>query len=96
MATQTAGIEQELLDEPHVAARRVSVLLLRDRVEAVGEAPRAVAEEYDLDVAAVYQALAYYHTHTGEMERHRQRREREAAAVREEIAAARPEGVSPP
>jgi hypothetical protein len=43
----------------------------------------------------VYQALAYYHTHTEEMERHRERREREAEAVREKIAAERPEGVTP-
>jgi uncharacterized protein (DUF433 family) len=96
MATQTAGIEEELLDEPHVAGRRVSVLQLRDRVEEVGEAPQAVAEAYDLDVAAVYQALAYYHTHTEEMERHRERREREAEAVREKIAAERPDSVTPP
>jgi uncharacterized protein (DUF433 family) len=94
MATQNAGIEEELLDEPHVAGRRVSVLQLRDRVEEVGEAPQAVAEAYDLEVAAVYQALAYYHTHTEEMERHRERRE--AEAVREKIAAERPEGVTPP
>ena len=95
MATQTAGIEEELLDEPHVAGRRVSVLQLRDRVEELGDPPLEVAEAYDLDVAAVYQALAYYHTHTEEMERHRERREREAEAVREKIAAERPEGVTP-
>lgn len=96
MATQTAGVAENLLDEPHVAGRRVSVLQLRDRVEELGEAPQAVAEDYALDVAAVYQALAYYHTHTEEMEAHRERREREAEAVRERIAAARPEGVTPP
>lgn len=96
MATQAAGIAEELLDEPHVAGRRVSVLQLRDRVEEVGELPKEVAEAYNLDVAAVYQALAYYHTHTEEMEAHRDRREREAEAVREKIAAERPDGVTPP
>jgi uncharacterized protein (DUF433 family) len=96
MATQTAGIEQELLDEPHVAGRRISVLQLRDRVEKVGESPQAVAENYSLDVAAVYQALAYYHTHAEQIEAHRERREEQAEAHREEIAATRPEGVSPP
>lgn len=96
MATTTAGVEEELLDEPHVAGRRVSVLQLRDRVEEVGEHPADVAEGYDLDVAAVYQALAYYHTHTEEMETHRARREREAEAIREKIAADRPDSVTPP
>jgi len=33
MATQTAGVASELLEEPHVEGRRVSVLQLRDRVE---------------------------------------------------------------
>jgi len=56
MATQTAGIAEELLDEPHVEGRRMSVLQLRDRVEKLGETPQAVTEEYALDVAAVYQA----------------------------------------
>lgn len=96
MAIQAAGIAEKLLDEPHVAGRRVSVLQLRDRVEEVGEPPQEVAEVYDLDVAAVYQALAYYHTHTEEIEAHRDRREREAEAIRERIAAERPAGVTPP
>jgi len=95
MATQTSGIAEELLDEPHVAGRRVSVLRLRDRVEEVGELPQEVVEAYELDVAAVYQALAYYHTHTEEMETHRARREREAEAIREKITADRPDGVTP-
>lgn len=96
MATQTAGVAETLLDEPHVEGRRVSVLQLRDRVEEVGDTPRDVAEDYDLDVAAVYQALAYYHTHKEELEAVRERRERETAALRREVAAARPDSVAPP
>jgi len=96
MATQTAGVASELLEEPHVEGRRVSVLQLRDRVEVVGETPQAVAEAYALDVAAVYQALAYYHTHEAELEAVRDRRERETAALRRAAAADRPEGVTPP
>jgi uncharacterized protein (DUF433 family) len=96
MATQTAGVAEDLLDEPHVEGRRVSVLQLRDRVEEVGDTPQAVAEEYTLNVAAVYQALAYYHTHEAELEAVRDRRERETADLRREAAASRPEGVTPP
>ena len=96
MVTQTAGVAEKLLDEPHVEGRRVSVLQLRDRVEEVGDTPQAVAEDYDLDVAAVYQALAYYHTHKEELEAVRERRKRETAALRREVAADRPDGVAPP
>jgi len=96
MATQPAGIEETLLDEPHVEGRRLSVLQLRDRVEGVGDTPREVAEDYDLDIAAVYQALAYYHTHKEELETVRERREREITSLRREVAATRPDGVTPP
>jgi len=96
MATQTAGVAEELLDEPHVEGRRISVLQLRDRVEEVGDTPQAAAADYDLDVAAVYQALAYYHTHKEKLEGVRERRERETAALRREVAANRPDGVAPP
>ena len=95
MATQTAGIAEVLLDEPHVEGRRVSVLQIRDRVEEVGDTPQEVAEDYNLDIAAVYQALAYYHTHKEELEAARERRERETVALRREVAAARPDGVGP-
>ena len=95
MATQTAGIAEELLDEPHVKGRRVSVLQLRDRVEEVGDTPQEVAEEYTLDIAAVYQALAYYHTHEEELEAVRKRRQHETNALRREAAAGRPDNVTP-
>jgi uncharacterized protein (DUF433 family) len=96
MAVQTSGVAEDLLDEPHVEGRRISVLQLRDRVEAVGDTPQAVAADYDLDLAAVYQALAYYHTHTEEMAAVRAAREEKTDALREEIAANRPDGVTPP
>lgn len=95
MATQTAGVAEELLDEPHVEGRRVSVLQIRDRVEELGETPQTVAEEFTLDIAAVYQALAYYHTHEGEMASVRARRERELDALRREATDDRPDGVKP-
>jgi len=96
MATQTAGVDEELLDEPHVEGRRISVLQLRDRVEERGETPQEVAEDLALDVAAVYQALAYYHTHKEDLEKIRERRDRETAALQREIAEERPDDVGPP
>ena len=96
MAVQTSGVAENLLDEPHVEGRRISVLQLRDRVEEVGDTPQFVANDYDLDLAAVYQALAYYHTHVEKMERVRTARKEKPDALREEIAENRPDGVTPP
>jgi len=64
--------------------------------EELGRSPADVAEGYDLDVAAVYLALAYYHEHTEEMTGVRERRDRELGELQKEIAAERHEGVSPP
>ena len=96
MAVQTSGVAENLLDEPHVEGRRISVLQLRDRVEEVGDTPQFVANDYDLDLAAVYQALAYYHTHAEKMEQVRIARKEKTDALREEIAETRPDGVTPP
>ena len=96
MAVQTAGVAENLIDEPHVEGRRISVLQLRDRVEEVGDTPQATAEDYDLDLAAVYQALAYYHTHPEQMAAVREARSEQTDARREETAANRPDGVTPP
>ena len=86
-------IERELFDEPHVRGRRISVRQLYALVEERGESPGAVADRYDLDVAAVYHALAYYHDHPREMSRVERDRDRAIQSVRETIE--RPPGVDP-
>lgn len=96
MAQEAASIVQELMDEPHVTGRRVTVLQLYERVEELGKDPHDVAAEYDLDVATVYNALAYYHTNPEEMSRIRNRRETTEAQLRERANQTRPAGVSPP
>ena len=96
MAQQAAPIAHDLMDEPHVASRRVSVLQLYERVEEVGLDPHTVADEYDLDVAAVYYALAYYHANLDEMQEVRNQRETAAAELRDAAAQTRPEGVTSP
>jgi uncharacterized protein (DUF433 family) len=84
------------MDEPHVAGRRVSVLQLYERVEGLGLDPHEVADQYDLDVAAVYYALAYYHANPEEMQEIRDQRDATATELREVAARSRPRGVSPP
>jgi len=96
MAQQAAPVAHDLMDEPHVAGRRVSVLQVYERVEELGLDPHDVADEYDLDVAEVYYALAYYHANPEEMQQVREEREATAAELRETAEQTRPEGVTPP
>lgn len=93
MAQQAARIvrdEDVMGGEPRVAGRRISVRQLRDLVEEAGLSARTVADRYDLDVADVYHALAYYHEHPDEMAEVRRER-REAIEAARERAAVTPE-----
>lgn len=96
MPQQTPRVTQTLLDEPHIEGRRLSVLQVRDRVKDLGQEPEAVAEEFDLDVADVYSALAYYYANPDVMDDVRGTRSSELTELRRDIAESRPDGVSPP
>lgn len=76
MSQQTGGIVRELHDEPHIAGRRITVQFVKEQVEDRGLDPRTVADRYDLDVADVYRALAYYHDNPAEMREVERERER--------------------
>lgn len=54
-------VADELMSEPHVRGRRISVMTIYNRVENRGLDPRTVADRLDLDMADVYSALLYYH-----------------------------------
>ena len=86
-------IAHDLLSEPHISGRRVSVRQVRALVEERGEDPEAVADRFDLDIADVYHALAYYHDHPAEMREVERERTEAIEATRESIE--RPEGVDP-
>jgi uncharacterized protein (DUF433 family) len=81
------------MSEPHVRGRRISVRQVYALVEERGEDPEAVADRYDLDVADVYHALAYYHDHPREMRDVEQEREDAMDDFRRSIN--RPKGVDP-
>lgn len=90
---ETRRIDQTVLDEPHVSGHRISVRQIHALVERRDEDPEAVADRYDLDVADVYHALAYYHDNPDEMRAVENRRERAVSDVREGLD--RPDGVDP-
>lgn len=90
---ESRRIARDLMSEPHIRGRRVSVRQVYALVEERGEDPEAVADRYDLDVADVYHALAYYHDHPREMRDVEQEREDAMGDFRESIA--RPESIDP-
>lgn len=77
MAQRTTRIVSDdvLGGEPRIESTRISVLQIFEEVEDGDLSPQAFADRHDLDVAAVYRALAYYHEHPQEMETARQRRQ---------------------
>jgi uncharacterized protein (DUF433 family) len=90
---ETRRIAHELMGEPHIAGHRVSVRQVYALVEERDIDPEAVADRYDLDVADVYHALAYYHDHPREMSDVEAERKDAMGAFRESIE--RPEDVEP-
>lgn len=80
MATQEYRIvsaeDSPIHDEPHIEGSRVTVRDIHARVEKRGLNPQRVAERFNLDVAVVYEALAYYHNNPEEMARVENRHER--------------------
>lgn len=86
-------VSHELMDEPHITGRRISVRQVYALVEERGVDPETVSDRYDLDVADVYHALAYYHDHPREMSDVAAEREDSVEEFRESIE--RPDGVEP-
>lgn len=52
---------------PRIEGRRIGVHHIAKRVIDAGEPPAHVAADFDLDIADVYRALAYYYDHAEEM-----------------------------
>jgi uncharacterized protein (DUF433 family) len=90
---ESRRVAHDLMGEPHIAGHRVSVRQVYALVEGRGVDPETVADRYDLDVADVYHALAYYHDHPGEMIDVESEREDVMEAFRESVE--RPDDVDP-
>ena len=79
MAQQAARIVSDddvLGGEPRIEERPITARRIAELVEEGDADAETVADRYDLDVADVYRALAYYHDHPEEMAAVRRRRER--------------------
>lgn len=87
MATQeyriVASEDSKIHDEPHIEGSRLTVRLVHERVEERGSSLERVADRHGLDIADVYEVLAYYHTNPEEMRRVEARHERAVANAEE-------------
>ena len=83
MSQQSARIVQEVHDEPHIEGSRITVRHAYERVHGRGLRPETVAERYNLDIADVYHALAYYHEHPERMREVERRRDEAIESARE-------------
>ncbi|AXG06972.1 DUF433 domain-containing protein [Haloplanus rubicundus] len=90
---ESRRVVHDLMDEPHIAGHRVSVRQVYALVEERGVDPETVADRYDLDVADVYHALAYYHDNPREMSGIEAERDEAFETFRDSIH--RPDGVDP-
>ena len=87
MAQSSVRIVSELHDEPHIEGRRVTVQRIRGLVKSAGKSAEEVAAQLDLNVAEVYGALEYYHSHPEEMAAAERRRAEHEVTARERGAA---------
>ena len=91
MSQQSARIVQEVDDEPHIEGSRITVRHVYERVHGRGLRPETVAERYNLDIADVYHALAYYHEHPEEMREVERRRDEAIKSAREKTTITPPD-----
>jgi uncharacterized protein (DUF433 family) len=55
--------------KPRIAGRRITVQNIVIWHERMGHSPDEIAADYDLSLADIYAALAYYHDHQFEIEK---------------------------
>jgi uncharacterized protein (DUF433 family) len=59
--------EDVLGGEPRIAETRIGVRHVAARVVDSGRSPAYVADQLDIPLADIYEALSYYYAHIGEM-----------------------------
>jgi len=70
--------------QPRIEGRRISVLQISEWIRTEGMAPETVSSEFDLPLADIYRALAYYYDNIDRMRELRERRYERERRLREE------------
>lgn len=68
--------------EPRIDGTRIGVRHVAARVIGGGRSPAAVADQLDVSLASVYEALSYYYDHVAEMREYEQANEAAFEEVR--------------
>jgi len=69
--------------EPRIDGTRIGVRHVAARVIDGGQTPVAVADQFDLSLSAVYEALSYYYDHVEEMREYERENEEAFEKTRE-------------
>ena len=80
--------------KPRIAGHRITVHNVALWQGRVGMTPEEIASEYDLGLADVYAALAYYHDHKEQIDRETEEGEAYAEAMRETAPSVLDEALS--
>jgi uncharacterized protein (DUF433 family) len=86
-----SGQDSEIHEEPHIEGSRITVRYVHESVEDGGTPPKAFADRHGLDIADVYEALAYYHANPAEMRAVERRHERAVAEAEKRSSLEPPE-----
>jgi uncharacterized protein (DUF433 family) len=70
--------------EPRIEGTRIGVRHVAARVIDTGRSPAYVADQFDLSLAEMYDALSYYYAHTDEIREHRSENDDAFERVRDE------------
>jgi uncharacterized protein (DUF433 family) len=73
---EIVSTEDVMGGQPRIEGHRISVLQLVEWIHDEGMDPETVATEFDLALADIHRALAYYYDNIEEMSTRREQRER--------------------
>ena len=68
--------------QPRIVGTRMTVAAIAEMYLEMGQSPEEIAAKYDLPIAAVHGAMAYYYDHQEEIDRHSLETERIVAQMK--------------
>ncbi len=75
--------EDTLGGKPRLEGRRISVLQVAEMYIDAGKSPEIIADQLDIGLDEIHEALAYYYSHPDEMNELRERKRELRERIRE-------------
>ena len=82
IATKIVQIPEIMGNQPHISGRRIRVKDIVQWFESLGMSADEIADLYDLTLADVYSALAYYHTHRAALQQQWESEHKQVSALK--------------